>query len=216
MRCRYRDANHLALAGGHLGDSGGQGRVRREARVSQRKRGGGESLNCSAKHNKIVQVGTQSRSSREGILRAVEYVRAGKIGAIKVGARLCYKRRETIGKVDATDRAAEGVGLQPLVRAGGDVAVFAAATSHYDWHWVWNTGNGDIGNQGIHEMDVARWFPRRERTVTRHVMKRRWPYGLRCMTARPPNTMIVYHGYKAAPLLYRGARPAQQVHDRRA
>ena len=29
---------------------------------------------------------------------------------------------------------------------------------HYDWHWVWNTGNGDLGNQGIHEMDVARWF----------------------------------------------------------
>jgi hypothetical protein len=71
---------------------------------------------------------------------------------------------------------------------------------HYDWHWIWNTGNGDLGNQGIHEMDVARWFLGEMQLAPRTLaVGGRFGY---VDDGQTPNTMVIYHDYAKAPLLF--------------
>ncbi len=111
-------------------------------------------VEAARKYNKICQTGTQCRSM-PATRDAIEFIRAGKIGDVKLARGLCYKKRGSIG-----DRGTY------LVPASVDYNLWAgpAPTSpltrpkfHYDWHWQWECGNGDLGNQGIHQMDVARW-----------------------------------------------------------
>jgi hypothetical protein len=71
---------------------------------------------------------------------------------------------------------------------------------HYDWHWVWNTGNGDLGNQGIHEMDVARWF-----LGVMELSPRILAVGGRLGyvdDGETPNTLVILHDYPTAPLFF--------------
>ena len=71
---------------------------------------------------------------------------------------------------------------------------------HYDWHWVWNTGNGDIGNQGIHEVDEARWALGDPKLPSRVIsIGGRFGYVDDAETA---NTQIVFFDYKPAPLIF--------------
>jgi predicted dehydrogenase len=111
-------------------------------------------VDAARKHNKICQTGTQSRS-QTGTKEAMAFLHAGKIGDIKVARGLCYKPRGSIGargqysvptSVDY-DLWAGPAPMSPLTRP----------KFHYDWHWQWEAGNGDLGNQGIHQMDLARW-----------------------------------------------------------
>lgn len=111
-------------------------------------------VQAARKHNKIVQTGTQCRST-EATKAAVEFVRSGEIGEVKLARGLCYKRRGPIGPTGKYEVPKSvdynlwtgPAELQPLTRP----------KLHYDWHWQWNTGNGDLGNQGIHQMDICRW-----------------------------------------------------------
>jgi len=151
------------------------------------------------KHKRIVQAGTQSRSSITGIKEAVAWVKAGNLGKIKVSRALCYKRRDSIGKVDGPQTVPPEIDYDlwcgpalklPLMRK----------RLHYDWHWVWNTGNGDLGNQGIHEMDVARWF-----LGEMALSPRVFSFGGRVGyvdDGETPNTQIIIHDYPAAPLIF--------------
>jgi predicted dehydrogenase len=112
-------------------------------------------VEAARKTGRICQTGTQIRSM-SGIREAMAFVHEGKLGTVKLARGLCYKSRGSIGKV-------EGEGAIPK---GCDYDLWCGPAAkeplhrkklHYDWHWVWNTGNGDLGNQGIHQMDVARW-----------------------------------------------------------
>ena len=111
-------------------------------------------VQAARKHKAVVQTGTQCRSN-PGMRQAIEFVHSGKIGEVKLARGLCYKRRPSIGPkgsypVPATVDYNIWCGpapMKPLTRK----------KLHYDWHWVWDTGNGDLGNQGIHQMDIARW-----------------------------------------------------------
>jgi predicted dehydrogenase len=151
------------------------------------------------KYDKMVQAGTQSRSSREGIAKAVEYVRGGKLGKIKLARGLCYKRRDSIGKVDKPIDPPPGVNFD--VWCGpAEMLPIRRKNFHYDWHWVWNTGNGDIGNQGIHEMDVARWFLG-ESALSPAVLSIGGRVGY-IDDGETPNTMVTCHSYPAAPLIF--------------
>jgi predicted dehydrogenase len=151
------------------------------------------------KHNRIVQTGTQSRASREGILKAVEYVQAGKLGKVIVARGLCYKRRASIGKVDAPIDPPKGLDFN-IWCGPAEMLPIRRKQFHYDWHWVWNTGNGDIGNQGIHEMDVARWFLG-EQELSPSILSIGGRVGY-VDDGETPNTMITYHAYQKAPLLF--------------
>ena len=71
---------------------------------------------------------------------------------------------------------------------------------HYDWHWVWPTGNGDLGNQGIHQMDMARWVLG-EMALSPRVLSIGGRLGY-VDDGTTPNTMIVLHDYPTAPLIF--------------
>lgn len=111
-------------------------------------------VQTARRHNKICQTGTQCRSMG-GTIEAIEYVKAGKIGAVKLARGLCYKPRGSIGP-KGTYPVPESVdynlwlGPAPMKPPG-------RKQFHYDWHWFWDYGAGDLGNQGIHQMDIARW-----------------------------------------------------------
>jgi hypothetical protein len=87
---------------------------------------------------------------------AYEWIQAGNLGKINVARGLCYKRRGTIGKVDGPQEPPKGVN-HDLWTGPAALEPVRRKQYHYDWHWQWNCGNGDLGNQGIHQMDTARW-----------------------------------------------------------
>jgi predicted dehydrogenase len=109
---------------------------------------------AARKYNRMVQQGSQSRSSvalRDGVAK----MREGLIGDIYLSRGLCYKWRDTIGTKPVSDPPSWvdydlWTGPAPKVP-------FKENRFHYNWHWYWAYGNGDLGNQGIHEVDIARW-----------------------------------------------------------
>jgi predicted dehydrogenase len=112
-------------------------------------------VEAAKKYGRIVQHGTQSRSS--GSTReAVEQLRAGVIGKVYMAKGHCFKWRPSIGKVSEPTPVPKGVDYN-LWCGPAPMKPIRRQRFHYDWHWQWDFGNGDIGNQGVHEMDIARW-----------------------------------------------------------
>ncbi len=115
---------------------------------------GQKMIEAARKYKRMVQVGSQSRSMPHKI-KAMQLLQDGVIGKLYASKGLCYKRRPSIGKKPEIDTPA-GIdwdmflGPAPMRR-------FTESRFKYNWHWFWDTGNGDLGNQGVHEMDVARW-----------------------------------------------------------
>ena len=111
-------------------------------------------VQAARKYGKIVQTGTQCRSMG-GTIQAIDHVHQGKIGDVSVARGLCYKRRGSIGargKYDVPSSIDYNLWLGPAPER-----TLSRPRFHYDWHWQWDYGNGDLGNQGIHQMDIARW-----------------------------------------------------------
>jgi predicted dehydrogenase len=158
---------------------------------------GRQLVRAARKHGRVVQGGTQSRSSA-GIREAVQWVQGGNLGKIRAVYGLCYKPRQSIGKVGTGEIPA---GLDYNLWTGpARMEPLKRRRLHYDWHWVYNTGNGDMGNQGIHQMDVARWF-----LGVKELSPRVISVGGRLGyedDGETPNTQVVYHDYDAAPLIF--------------
>jgi predicted dehydrogenase len=109
---------------------------------------------AARKYDRIVQQGSQSRSS-PALQEAVKRMKDGEFGEIYMARGLCYKWRDTIGK---TPVSAVPAGVDYDLWTGpAPKRDFTKNRFHYNWHWFWDTGNGDLGNQGIHEVDIARW-----------------------------------------------------------
>ncbi len=112
-------------------------------------------VEAARKYGRVVQHGTQGRSDQKWAdLLAV--AKSGKYGKLLVSRALCYKDRKSIGvKPDTTapEQVDYNLWLGPAPKQP-----FNANYVHYNWHWFWEFGNGDIGNQGVHQMDVARWL----------------------------------------------------------
>jgi predicted dehydrogenase len=155
-------------------------------------------VEAAARYGRIVQAGTQSRSD-EALIELAAYLRSGQLGKILRARGFCYKRRESIGLVS---------GPQPIP-AGVDYDLFCGPAPleplrrkqlHYDWHWVWATGNGDIGNQGIHEMDMCRWMLGEE-ALPQRVFSIGGRFGY-VDDAETPNTQIAVLEYPTAPIIF--------------
>ncbi len=151
----------------------------------------------------IVYAGTQNRSSRD-ILAALAYVKEGKLGKIQHARGLCYKSRESIGLTTGPQPIPAGIDYDQW---SGPAAVVpsrrnskARGPVHYDWHWIWNYGGGDMTNQGIHQMDVARWFLG-ESGLPPTVFSMGGRFGYKD-DAETPNTQISVFGYEKAPLIF--------------
>ena len=158
---------------------------------------GRQMVAAARKHNRIVQVGTQSRSS-DVSQQAVDFLQSGQLGKIRYVHAVVYRRRDSIGKVDGPQPVPTSVDydlwLGPAPKTPPMRRVF-----HYDWHWFWPTGNGEIGNNGVHYLDRCRWLlgdpalPRRAISLGG-----RFTFN---DDGQTPNTQIALWEYESAPLI---------------
>jgi predicted dehydrogenase len=115
---------------------------------------GRQCVEASRRYNRIVQHGTQQRSDSTRA-RQMAAIRAGKYGKLLVAKGYCCKPRWSIGfkpEVAPPTDFDFNLWLGPAPEQP-----FHENLHPYNWHWFWDFGNGDTGNQGVHEMDVARW-----------------------------------------------------------
>jgi hypothetical protein len=137
-----------------------------------------------------------------GTIEAIDWVHSGKIGELKVTRGLCYKSRPSIGPKGVYEVPANidynlwtgPAPLKPPTRNGSHGPI------HYDWHWIWDYGNGDLGNQGIHQMDIARWGLGIDRLPTSVVS-----YGGRLGyidAGETANTQVIIHNYSPKKLVF--------------
>ena len=154
-------------------------------------------VETARKHKRIVQHGTQSRSSN-GQAEAMAAIHSGELGKLLVSRGLCYKPRGSIGARGAYD-----------VPDSIDYNIWAGPASnstvtrerfHYDWHWQWEYGNGDIGNQGVHEMDMARWGIKGG-TLPKSVISLGGRFGYED-AGETPNTQICVFDYGETQLIF--------------
>jgi predicted dehydrogenase len=111
-------------------------------------------IEAARRNKRIVQLGTQSRS-RPSTRRAVELVHSGKIGRVLAAKAWNAQLRENIGR-KADSPAPAGVDYDTWIGP----APFLPHNEnrfHYNWHWHWSFGTGDMGNDGVHQLDIARW-----------------------------------------------------------
>jgi predicted dehydrogenase len=148
------------------------------------------------KYNRICQGGTQSRSTR-GTQEAIKYVHDGHIGKVLLSRGLCYKRRKSIGHFEDTS-APETLNYDTWLGPAPERA-FNKNRFLYDWHWNWAYGNGDIGNQGVHQMDIARWAL--GKTLPKSVMSFGGRFGYKD-DGETPNTMVSLYDYGDAKLMF--------------
>jgi predicted dehydrogenase len=109
---------------------------------------------AARKYDRLVQNGVNARSSA-GVREAVQKLNEGVIGDVYMARGLCYKWRDTIGRA-AVEPVPAGVHYD-LWLGPAPKHEFTKNRFHYNWHWFWDYGNGDFGNQGIHEVDICRW-----------------------------------------------------------
>ena len=115
---------------------------------------GGKMVEAARKYNRIVQHGTQIRSS-EGIQEAIQQIREGLLGEVYMARGMCYRWRDDIGKKPVQPAPKEV--HYDLWLGPSQYIPYSENRVHYNWHWQWEFGNGDIGNQGVHQLDLARW-----------------------------------------------------------
>jgi predicted dehydrogenase len=147
-------------------------------------------VETARKHHKICQVGHQCRSF-SGTADAIEYVLSGKIGEVKLARGLCYKPRASIG--DRGEFQAPVSVDYDIWSGPAPVLPITRKRFHYDWHWQWPYGGGDLSNQGVHEMDIARWGLG-ENTLSKQVFSYGGRLGYKD-AGETPNTLVITHEY---------------------
>jgi predicted dehydrogenase len=161
-----------------------------EKPVSHNVSEGRKIADAAKKYDRLVQTGTQNRSSK-GVIEAMDFLHSGKLGKVYLSKGLCYKPRGSIGiKADAV--VPEGVDYN-IWQGPAPEQPFNPNRFHYEWHWNWNYGNGDLGNQGIHQMDLARWGLNKNELPI-HIVASGGRYGYKD-DGQTPNTQIASYKY---------------------
>ena len=111
-------------------------------------------IEAARKYQRIVQIGSQGRSSPNRI-KMVKLLSEGIIGKVYMSRGLCFNRRKSIGHM-ADAPTPPGLDWDKFL-GPAPMRPYNELRFKYNWHWFWDTGNGDIGNQGVHQMDIARW-----------------------------------------------------------
>jgi predicted dehydrogenase len=164
-------------------------------------------VEAARRYDRIVQHGTQSRSS-PAVQEAMKLLREGVIGDVYMARALCYKRRDSIGFHEDEPAAPEGVHYD-LWLGPAPKRPFNRNRFHYEWHWHWDYGNGDIGNQGVHQMDIARWGLSEDLPVRIYSVGGRFTYKDQAET---PNTQVCTFQYEDGKMLVFEVR-GRQTHD---
>ena len=115
---------------------------------------GQQLIKAAKRYGKLIQHHAERRCFT-GCQSAIKFLKEGGLGEVYMAKGLCYKWRDTIGrKLESTPPTGVNYDLW-LGPAPG--RPFTDNRFHYNWHWHWDYGNGDLGNQGAHQMDIARW-----------------------------------------------------------
>jgi predicted dehydrogenase len=133
---------------------------------------GQQLIEASRKYKVFIQQHAERRSFA-GFKSAAEFLHQGGLGEVYMAKGLCYKWRDTIGRTPEGP-IPEGVHYD-LWLGPAPKRPFSPNRFHYNWHWHWDYGNGDLGNQGVHQVDIARWglgvdLPTRVTSVGAHAM----------------------------------------------
>ncbi|HYP15321.1 MAG TPA: Gfo/Idh/MocA family oxidoreductase [Bryobacteraceae bacterium] len=146
---------------------------------------------------RMLQVGSQHRSNPVKI-KAIQALQGGLIGKIYMTKGLCYKRRASIGRKPDTPTPA-GVNWD-LFLGPAPMRPFNELRFKYNWHWFWDTGNGDIGNQGVHELGIARWaMGDPEWPKTAHAQGGKYAYD---DDQETPNTLLATFDFGGRELIF--------------
>jgi predicted dehydrogenase len=159
---------------------------------------GRKMVEAARKYKRIVQVGSQNRSD-VGLREAIPYIQAGHLGPIKMVHSLHYGRRGSIGKVDGPQPIPSTCDYN-LFQGPAPLLPLRRKQLHYDWHWIWDTGTGEMGNIGAHQIDHARWAMGQQ-TVAPSAVSLGGRFGYDD-DGQTPNTQIVYFDYRPVPLTY--------------
>jgi predicted dehydrogenase len=111
-------------------------------------------LEAEKKYGRIIQGGTQNRSNA-GFKEGLDFLRSGALGEIKWIHGIDYKYRKSMGKLRGPQRIPPSVDYN-LFRGPASMKPLNREHLHYDWHWQWDTGNGDMGNIAAHTVDNLR------------------------------------------------------------
>jgi predicted dehydrogenase len=147
---------------------------------------------------RIVQAGTQYRSEK-GFADAIAWLREGHLGKIEYIRSVSYTLREPVKRRKSPLPIPKSMDYELWCGPAEKEELYRSRV-HYDWHWFWNTGNGDLGNMGIHDLDIARWFLGAD-----HAAPRVTGVGGRFATdtfAETPNTQLTLYEYPDAPLIH--------------
>lgn len=111
-------------------------------------------VEAARKYNRVVQVGAQNRSN-DNVVEAIEYIRGGGLGDVHLVRVLNSKQRETIG--EQPDKPVPAGVDYDMWLGPAPMRAFNENHFHYAWHWFWAYSGGDLINDGVHQMDIARW-----------------------------------------------------------
>ncbi|HEV2448217.1 MAG TPA: Gfo/Idh/MocA family oxidoreductase [Candidatus Sulfopaludibacter sp.] len=158
---------------------------------------GQKMIEVSRETKKMLQIGSQHRSTPFK-MKAIAALQQGLIGNIYMAKGLCFKRRASIGH-------AENSGVPPgvnwdLFLGPAPMRPFNKLRFKYNWHWFWDTGNGDIGNQGVHEIGICRWGlgdPEWPKTAYAHGGKYAYTDD-----QETPNTLLASYDYGGRELVF--------------
>jgi predicted dehydrogenase len=168
-----------------------------EKPVSHNVAEGRRMVQVSRKYNRICQGGTQHRSG--GVTRAVaEFIRQGKLGKIEAARCFTYRLRKPIGPAGAYEVPAS-VDYNLWAGPGPMEMPVRRQSFHYDWHWFWTYGNGEMGNNGIHVLDALRMV----------LDLKGLPRGVVCVggrlqfndAAETANTQLAFYDYDGLPVI---------------
>jgi predicted dehydrogenase len=159
---------------------------------------GPKMIEAARKYGRIVQVGSQNRSD-VGLREAIPYIQSGNLGKIRIVRGFHFGRRASIGRVTGPQPIPQTCDYN-LFQGPAPMTPLMRKNLHYDWHWFWDTGTGEMGNIGAHQLDHARWVLGQNSAVPAAVgLGGRFSYD---DDGQTPNTQIVYFDYKPVPLIY--------------
>lgn len=180
---------------------------------------GQQMMRAADKYKRIVQVGMQTRSDR-GVNEAFRYVHDGNLGPIEYARGIYWNLREPIGNVTEPQQPPPSVDYN-LWLGPAPEAPLMRKNLHYDWHWQWPYGNGELGNNGVHLIDLATWALDLTE-MPEHVLS----FGGRFKfddDGETANTHVVWYGYKPHPVFceirnlprWKGEKAADNVNGHR-
>lgn len=159
---------------------------------------GRKAVEAARKYRRVVQADLDNRS-RPALDEAFAFVQSGQLGKIVFARAWDYKRRDTMGKLTGPQKIPDTIDYN-LWTGPAPLLPLMRERFHYDWHWQWATGNGEIANNGSHQLDQIRWALAKNdlpRTVVS--FGGRFGYG---DDGQTPNTMAAVYDFDGIPVVY--------------